>query len=365
MQGEVANPLGRRNFMARIVSIATCAPPHALDSSQTEELLRRHLIRWKQPSDFYVKILRKTQIETRHTVFGANEVINEHSLQDRNELYIRTCIELGERCVQSALIDARLNPQDIASIITVSCTGFMIPSVDAYLINRLQMSPAVRRLPITELGCAGGAMGLTRAWEQLRAYPDARVLLLSVELPSLTFQPRDPRRSQVIASLIFADGAASVVLAHDGLRPSPRLLASRTFTITGTIEDMGYQLDENGLHIVLSPQVPSYIQKALGGQIDALLYDQHVVRDQIRWCAMHPGAPKLIELAQEELQLSRDQLAASWKVLRNYGNTSSSSILFVLAEMMQHPPAEPGDLGLIMAFGPGVSGEIILARWEA
>lgn len=351
--------------MARIVSIATCAPPHTLDIAETEQLLRRHLSRWKESPDFYLKILRNTQIETRHTVLGPDEVINEHGLRERNELYIRTCIELAERCIRSALADARLNPEDIASIITVSCTGFMIPSVDAYMINRLQMSPAVRRTPITELGCAAGAMGLTRAWEQLRAYPDAQVLLLSVELPSLTFQPRDQRRSQVIASLIFADGAASVVLAQDGIRPSPRLLASRTFTITGTIEDMGYQLDEHGLHIILSPHVPHYLKNALGGQIDALLHEHGVTRDQIRWCAMHPGAPKLIELAEEELQLNRDQMAASWKVLRKYGNTSSSSILFVLAEMMQHSPAEPGDLGLIMAFGPGVSGEIILARWEA
>jgi len=96
-----------------------------------------------------------------------------------------------------------------------------------------------------------------------------------------------------------------------------------------------------------------------------LLQEHGVARSQIRWCAMHPGAPKLIELAEEELRLSPEQLAASWKVLRKYGNSSSAAILFVLAEMMQNPPAEPGDLGLIMAFGPGLSGEIILARWEA
>jgi alkylresorcinol/alkylpyrone synthase len=351
--------------MARILSIATAVPSQMLDSTNTELLLRGHLDRWGESFDFYAKILRNTQIETRHTVFASDEVINEHSLRERNELYIRTCVQLGEYCIRRALVDAKLSPQDIASIITVSCTGFMIPSVDAHMINLLQMSPAVRRTPITELGCAAGAMGLTRAWEQLRAYPGARVLLLSVELPSLTFQPLDRRRSQVIASLIFADGAASVVLAQKGSRPSPHLLASRTFTITGTLEDMGYQLDETGLHIVLSPQVPKLIKAALGEQIDALLDEHNTTRDQIRWCAMHPGAPKLIELAQEELHFTQDQMAASWKTLRNYGNTSSAAILFVLAEMMEHPPAEPGDMGLIMAFGPGVSGEIILARWEA
>jgi alkylresorcinol/alkylpyrone synthase len=335
-----------------------------MDVNATEMLLRQHLRRIKQRPELYLQILHNTQIELRHTVYGPEDVIEEHSLRERNDLYRQTCIELGECCAKKALTDACVSPEDVTSIITVSCTGFMIPSLDAHMINRIQLSAGVRRTPITELGCAAGAMGLTRAWEQLQAYPDGRILLLSVELPSLTFQPRDTRPSQVIASLIFADGAAGVLLARDGKKPSPRLLASRTFTIPGTMEEMGYRLDESGLHIMLSPHVPNIIKTALGAQIDLLLQKQDIRRDQIRWCAMHAGGPKVIELAQDELSLSRDQLAASWKVLAEYGNTSSSSVLFVLAEMLKNPPAEPGDLGLIMAFGPGISGEIILARWE-
>src|ERR1700690_2377387 len=116
--------------MARIVSIATCAPPHAMSAAATEGLLRQHLNRINQRPDSYLKILQNTQIETRHTVFGPTEVIAEHCLGERNELYIQTCIELGECCVKTALADADVKPQEIESIITVSCTGFMIPSLD-------------------------------------------------------------------------------------------------------------------------------------------------------------------------------------------------------------------------------------------
>jgi alkylresorcinol/alkylpyrone synthase len=351
--------------MARIRSISTAVPPTRLDYDTTERLLREQLRRWEQPPERFVKILRNTGIETRHTVYGPEEIIDEHSFSERNDLYIRTCIELGERCTKQALADAGLAPGDIASVISTSCTGFMIPALDAHLIERLPMPRSTRRMPITELGCAAGAMGLTRAWEQLQAYPDANVLLLAVELPSLTFQPDDRRPMQLIASLIFADGAAAVVLSNNARRPSPRLLGGRTFTLPGTLDEMGYHLDEKGLHIVLTPEVPKILQAGLGAEIDALLDDHAVARSQMRWCAMHPGSPLIIELAQDELKLRRERLQPSWTVLKNYGNASSAAVLFVLDEMLRNPTAEPGELGLIMAFGPGLSGEIVLARWEA
>src|SRR5262249_35469455 len=145
------------------------------------------------------------------------------------------------------------------------------PSIDAYLLDRMGLSPNIRRTPITELGCVAGAVGLALAWEELLVYPDSNVLLLSVELPTLTFQPNDARAGQVISSMVFTDGAAAVVLSKRGRRPSPRLLGRRTFTIPNSIEDMGYNLDADGLHIILSSRVPSLIESSLPEQVDALL----------------------------------------------------------------------------------------------
>jgi alkylresorcinol/alkylpyrone synthase len=227
------------------------------------------------------------------------------------------------------------------------------------------LSPNIRRTPITELGCVAGAVGLARAWEELQVYPDSNVLLLSVELPTLTFQRNDARAAQIISSMIFTDGAAAVVLSNKPRRPSPRLLGRRMYTAPGSLDDMGYNLDGDGLHIVLSSGVPFLIQRTLPAQVDALLAAHGLGRSDLKWFAMHPAGPKILSLVEQEMGIGPEQLAASWHVLRNYGNMSSAAVLFVLAEMLRNAPARPGDHGVIVAFGPGISGEIVLARWEA
>jgi alkylresorcinol/alkylpyrone synthase len=136
------------------------------------------------------------------------------------------------------------------------------------------------------------------------------------------------------------------------------------YTIGNTIEDMGYNLDGEGLHIVLSPAVPGLIEQTLPGQVDALLKPYGLTRSDLKWFAIHPAGPKILELIEDAMMVPRERLAASWKVLQHYGNMSSAAVLFVLDEMLKNPPAEPGDFGIIVAFGPGVSGEIVLARWE-
>ena len=213
--------------------------------------------------EHFLGILANTQIESRYTVLG-DELDAPLSLTQRNDLYIEQYLELGERVARAAIAQAGLTPGDIDSVISVSCTGYMIPAMDAYLLNRMGFSPNIRRTPITELGCVAGAVGLARAWEELQVYPDSNVLLLSVELPTLTFQPNDARAAQIISSMIFTDGAAAVVLSNQQPRlPSPRLLGRRMYTVPGSLDDMGYNLDDDGLHIVLSSGVPSLIQRTL------------------------------------------------------------------------------------------------------
>jgi alkylresorcinol/alkylpyrone synthase len=351
--------------VARIHSIATGVPAHRLDLPGVRRILLRHLERLGVRPEAYLRILERTQVAHRHTVLGEDVIERELSFNARNDLYIETSLEVGEKVARAAIEQAGLTPEDIDSIISVSCTGYMIPSIDAHLINRMKLRRTIRRTPITELGCVAGAVGLSRAWEQLQAYPDSRILLLSVELPSLTFQPRDARPAQIISSMIFADGVAGVVLSNQAARrPSPRLLASWTYTVPETIEDMGYDLDNDGLHIVLSSQVPDVIRKTLRNEIDTFLSHHGVTRTDMKWCAMHPAGPKVLTSVEQQLGFSSDDLAPSWKIMCEYGNMSSAAVLFVLGEMVENPRARPGDLGLIVAFGPGVSGELVLARWE-
>lgn len=351
--------------MARILSIATSVPENTISSAVAEQLLVEQVARWGRAPDNFVKILRNTGIESRHTVYASNAVIEDHPLGQRNSDYQTTSIELAEKLVEQALADAGLKPQDIDAVICVSCTGFMLPSIDAYLINSLGLRRDVRRIPITELGCSAGAAALTRAREQLLAYPGSHVLVLSVELPSLTFQPSDERMAQLVSSLIFADGAAAVVVGPDDAGSGPNLLGSRTYTVPNTLGDMGYELDENGFHIVLSPLVPNIVCHSLGIELDRLLQSHNARRADLRWYAIHPAGPKVLEMIADDLDLNDGELAASWRVLRDYGNMSSATVLFVLSEMLKNPPAEAADLGIIAAFGPGITGELVLARWDA
>ena len=351
--------------MARIVSIATGNPAHAIGREQAAQIMVRHAQRLRLNPERFLEILENTQIESRYAVLSGDKIDAPLSLKQRNDLYIQQSIELGERVARAAIAQAGLTPADVGSIISVSCTGYMVPAVDAYLLNRMGLSPNIRRTPITELGCVAGAAGLARAWEELRVYPDSNVLLLAVELPTLTFQPNDSRAAQIISSMIFTDGAAAVILSNRPQRPSPRLLGRRMYTMPRTLDDMGYNLDDDGLHIVLSSGVPSLIQRTLPAEVDALLAAHGLARSDLKWFAMHPAGPKVLTLVEQELGLGPEQLAASWKVLRRYGNMSSAAVLFVLAEMLENAPARPGDLGLIVAFGPGISGEVVLARWEA
>jgi alkylresorcinol/alkylpyrone synthase len=356
--------------MARIAAIATANPAHVVDRELAERLLVRHAQRLRLNEARFLDILANTQIESRFSVLSGDQIDAPWSFKERNDRYIQECQSLGERVARAAIADAGLTPADIGSLISVSCTGYMIPAVDAYLFNRMGLRRDLRRTPITELGCMAGAVGLARAWEELQVYPDANVLLLSVELPSLTFQPNDARAAQIISSMIFTDGAAAVVVSNrrpdtrPWPRPSPRLLARRMYTIPDTLDDMGYNLDGDGLHIILSSAVPSLIQRTLPAEVDALLAAHSLTRSDLKWFAMHPAGPKVLALVEREFGLTSDQLAASWKVMRGYGNMSSAAVLFVLAEMLQNAPARPGDLGLIAAFGPGITGEILLARWE-
>jgi alkylresorcinol/alkylpyrone synthase len=351
--------------MARIRSIATDNPPHLIDNDQAARIMTRYTRRIGLKPAPFLRILKNTHIESRYVVLSEEQVDAPMPLKERNDLYVQQCLELGERVARKAIDRAELMPADIDSIISVSCTGYVIPAMDAYLLNSMGLPTNVRRTPITELGCVAGAVGLARAWEELQVYPESNVLLLSVELPSLTFQPNDPRPTQIVSSMIFTDGAAAVVLSGRSNRPSPRLLGRRMYTISGTLDEMGYNLDNDGLHIVLSPAVPQLIQQTLVPQVDALLARHGLVRSDLRWFAIHPAGPKVLELIEQELGIDRQRLAATWKVLRDYGNMSSAAVLFVLAEMLDNPPARPGDPGIIVAFGPGLSGEIVLAIWEA
>ena len=348
--------------VATIAGTATAVPPHIL----TREIVKHHMkdvfsLDGKRLEAIHT-VIDNSQIDERHSVFPVEYIIEPRPLAQINNEYREKSIELGLQAVSGALAKAEMTPSDVDLLMTVSCTGVMIPSLDAYLATEMGFRSDVRRLPITELGCAAGAAGLAHAGEYLRAFPDRTALLVAVELPTLTFQRKDFSQANLISAVLFGDGAAGVVVTGREAA-GPRILASECFLFPNSLDAMGFDLRDSGFHIVLSKDVPQLIRERVRELVEGFLARQGLRREDISAFILHPGGQKLLSFMEAELDLTRTDTELSWDVLRRFGNLSSASVLFILQEWMSKREMPPGSYGLLMAFGPGFTAEMILLQW--
>lgn len=285
-----------------------------------------------------------------------------------NDAWIRVAQEVGEAALEDAFARSGLSKQDLGAIFFVSVTGIATPSIEARLINRMGLPVNVKRVPIFGLGCVAGAAGIARAADYVKAYPGEVAALLSVELCSLTLQRQDLSIPNLIASGLFGDGAAAVLVAGadkpiPSANPGPRVLATRSIFYPDSERVMGWDISGDGFQIVLSAGVPDVVREHLGEDVDAFLADQGLSRQDIGSWVAHPGGPKVLEAMQETLGLDEAALAVTWKSLREVGNLSSTSVLLVLAETLENHRPAPGTQGLITAMGPGFCSELVLVEW--
>jgi alkylresorcinol/alkylpyrone synthase len=213
-----------------------------------------------------------------------------------------------------------------------------------------------------------GAAGIARASDALRGFPDQVSALLAVELCSLTLQREDLSVANIIASGLFGDGAAAVLIggaAKPGTQASrgPRVLATRSVFYPDTERAMGWDVVDSGFKVVLSPQVPELVRARIGGDVDAFLAARGLSRRDIRHWVCHSGGPKVLEAVEGALELPQDALERSWRSLHDVGNLSSASVLFVLGDLLDDGAARPGELGLLLAMGPGFCSELVLLQW--
>jgi alkylresorcinol/alkylpyrone synthase len=251
----------------------------------------------------------------------------------------------------------------------VSITGIASPSLDARLVNRMRLRPDIKRTPMFGVGCAGGAVGLSRAADYLRAYPEHVAAVLSVELCSLTFQPTDLSAANLVSTGLFGDGAVAVI-ATGGDRPAgcagaggPQVLACGSTFYPDSEDVMGWDISGNGFRIVLSPRLPEIIRHNLAHDVEGFLTRHGLRRSDIGSWVIHTGGPKVLEAVQDTLHLSDRDLAPSWASLRRVGNLSSASVLLVLEDVVAQRRPAPGTLGLLLAMGPGFCSELVLLRW--
>lgn len=348
----------------QIVATSTAYPPHYFSQQQVFEVLKSYWEKDLENAAVLERLHSRTGVGGRYFCRPLEDYVSLDTWGKMNDVWIEVAEQLGEQAITAVLEKAKVDRSRIRSLFFVSVTGVSSPSIDARLVNRMGLSPAIKRNPIFGLGCVAGAAGLARAADYVRAYPDQIAVLLSVELCSLTWQRGDLTVANLIASGLFGDGAAAVLVAGDAVGlPGPRVLGSASSFYPNTQDVMGWKVSEKGFELVLSPDVPKVVRENLGRDVDAFLAQHAMTRDQIALWIMHTGGPKVLDAAAESLGLRNGELKISREALERVGNLSSASVLVVLDEIMARQPAAPGTRGLLAAMGPGFCAEMLLLEW--
>ena len=321
----------------------------------------RHLNRVK-------RIIDNSGIERRFLVQSLVDTITPNGFGVRNDIFIKASMELGERAAAQAMKNAGVDAADVDLIITTSCTGFMIPSLCAHLIPKMGFKRTTKRLPITERGCAAGAFALGLAREHI-AGGGKNVLIVAHEFCSLTYQRSDLSMQALVGALLFGDGvAACVVRGGDStsttLPAGFELQASQSWLFEDSWGYMGFEVKDSGLHLVLDKGIPGAVERSIKPVMLGFLDTQKLGAKDVDFHVLHPGGKKVIDEVARTFELEPTALQASRDCLRDVGNLSSASVLVVLKNTFENAKPDDGDRGLLTAFGPGFSAEMVLGRWR-
>lgn len=353
--------LGRESA---ILAVATALPEHCLPQGRVKQVVTDVVDGSASRREALGKLFDHACVDRRFSVLPIEQLRVPRSLSATTALYRESAIALGRRSAADCLRKAALDANAVDLVITTSCTGFMIPSFDAYLADDLGFRADTRRVPLTELGCLGGGAALAQAHEFLSGRPDAHVLIVAVELPTLSFQGTDIRAEQLVSTALFGDGAAAVLLAGARVSSGLSILASQPHRFPNSTSLLGFDLHDDGLHVVLAKQLPDILRAELAPVVDGLLARAGIARTELQSCLLHPGGKAILLGIEQALGLERARTQPSWDVLREYGNQSSAGVLFVLDRWFSgHRPAAVSH-GLLAAFGPGLSAELCLLRWN-
>jgi alkylresorcinol/alkylpyrone synthase len=347
-----------------LASAASALPEHLYRQDVLTNALKEY---WGDKCDrpqLLERFHARAGVRQRYLAFPLEQYARFSGWGETNRAWMQVAEHLGQRALDSALDRAGLTASDLDALFVVSVTGIASPSLDARLINLMNLRADLKRLPVFGLGCVAGAAGLSRAADYVKAYPDQVAALLSVELCSLTMRLDDFSTANLIATGIFGDGAvAALVTGAQRKAHSPAIIDHCSIFYPGTEDIMGWDISEKGFQIVLSPRLPDLIIQRLRSDVDSFLARSNLTRAAIGSWLVHPGGPKVIEAVERALGLCDGELAVSWDILARFGNLSSGSVLLVLEELMMHQRPAAGTIGLLMAMGTGFCAELMLLRW--
>jgi alkylresorcinol/alkylpyrone synthase len=356
--------------MPILASIGTALPPYEVKQEESQEFARKFFKNAFKDLERLLKVFPSTQIDKRYFCVSRNWFEQKHSWEEKNNLFIENAICLSAEAIIFCLRKVNVKPSEIDIFIFVTSTGIATPSIDAYLFNLLAMKNGVIRLPLWGLGCAGGVSGIARARELALAYPESKILVCCVELCGLTFVFNDYSKANLIATSLFADGAAAALITGDKVKQlstseykrTPKILGSDSFLWPDTLEIMGWNIQNEGMMVIFSRNIPSLVTKKIRPQVEKFIKRYQLTLENISTYITHPGGTKVLQAYEMALNLKPDDLNLAKEVLRNHGNMSSCTILYILEKELKRYH-NPGEYGLMLALGPGFSCEQVLLQW--
>jgi alkylresorcinol/alkylpyrone synthase len=341
-----------------LLALATSVPPHELRQPQVMERSRLLFRASSSQIERLLPVYDNAGIERRFSCVPIEWYLTPHGWEERTQLFIAHSVALlkdaAERCVERA----GLGLDDIDAVVTVSTTGIATPSLDARLMEVLPFRRDLQRLPVFGLGCAGGVTGLARAAALARAIPGSKVLLLVVELCGLTFRAQDLSKSNIIATALFGDGAAALLLSTQGA--GPRVEAWGEYTWPQSLDVMGWDIKDDGLGVLFSRDIPTLVRDELRQAADRFLALHGLNRLALAGYICHPGGAKVLDALEDAFELPHGALAHARATLRDYGNMSAVTVLFVLERLLAQRPR--AGRYLMSALGPGFTASFALVE---
>jgi alkylresorcinol/alkylpyrone synthase len=358
--------------MSRLISIGTSIPANKVMQSDAKEFARMMYGEvYHGDIERIVAIYDHTQIDSRYFCVPKEWFRESHTFEEKNNLYVEHAIQLSTAAIHDCLAKASVGIEDIDYLIFVSTTGLATPSIDARLIHLLPFKKNIRRLPLWGLGCAGGAASLSLAMNLANAEPTATILVVVAELCGLTFVKNDMSKAALISTALFSDGAAAALICGDKspatVAPNfPRLIASETRTMDESLNVMGWNFSEHGFRVILSQHVPEIVKTFLKESVDKFFEKKELKDVTLSHFITHPGGAKVLQAYQETFGLTAEQLQYAYDILRDYGNMSACTVLFILEKFIQNfnRRGAEQEYGLLAALGPGFSSELVLLKWE-
>ena len=329
--------------------MATAVPPHAIEQSDAKLCAREAFGGRKELFDRLSSVFDNAGIARRHIVAPPDWYMSAHGWHDRNAVYLEAAEQLFIDAARAAIEKAGVTAAEIDGIVAVSTTGIATPSLDARCAARMGFRTNIRRVPVFGLGCAGGVNGLSIASRLAAANPGSLWLFVTVETCSISIRLDSDDPAAVVATALFGDGAAAAVVTS-GVHSLARITGSAEKLWPDTLRIMGWDVEDPGLAVVFDRAIPPFVESELAGALDGMCGDLGVERGDIGRFCCHPGGVKVIDAIETALELNQGELNLEREVLRDYGNMSAPTVLFVLDRLLQ---LGLPDKVMMTAFGPG------------